>query len=155
MPRIKRVFYDTWAWTEVADDASSVGRELRKAYGPDGPAEIHTSAFALAELVGRLSRLGQGDLGARWAREIQRQHTVHGLELEDLDEMGRQHGRLHSHRAKASVADTAMYCQAKRLRMPLITADEAFDGEPESAVPGRWRIAARKQRVDRSARRTR
>lgn len=146
MPRTKRVFYDTWAWIEAGDEHSQIGRDLRKSYGPEGPAEIHTSVLALAELAGRLSRLGKVDLAVQMTREIQGKHTVHGLEAEDIDGIARHHGRLNAHPAKASLADTAMFCQAGRLRMPFITADEAFDGEAESVVPSKWRTAARKQR---------
>lgn len=130
------VFYDTWAWREVAQ-GTSVGSRLAKAYGPDGPAEIHTSVLALAEagsVIARNPQLGvvaaEGEL-----RRMEAKSRVHAVEIDDAYSGVRLHPELRKS-ADASLADAIMLSQARRLRMPFITGDPAFRNQ--TGVPQEW-----------------
>lgn len=133
----ERVFYDTWAWREVAY-GTPAGNRLVKKYGPDGPAEIHTSILALAETGSVLARSPKAGPGAAEAelRRMEAKSRVHALELDDVYASVRVHPELRKAAADASLADALMLCQARRLGLPFISGDPAFRGQ--NGVPQEW-----------------
>jgi predicted nucleic acid-binding protein len=133
---IAAVFYDTWAWREVAQ-GTAVGQQLAKEYGPDGPAEIHTSILALAEAGSVIARSPK--LGPQFAevelRRMESKSRVHSVEIDDVYAAVRLHPELRRV-AEASLADALMLSQARRLRLPFITGGPAFRGQ--AGVPQEW-----------------
>lgn len=136
---IERVFYDTWAWKETALDSSSLGRDLRRRFGPAGPAEIHTSILALAEYGSKLARdptVGPS-LAAGEVRRIESTaHRVHNIEMDDVYAAVKLHPLLRAASDDASLADALMLAQARRLHLRFISGDPAFRGQ--DGVPQDW-----------------
>ncbi len=135
----KAVFYDTWAWRETAFADSKAGKSLLEEYGPDGPAEIHTSILALAEYGSSLARTETvgPDQAAEEVRRIEaKTRRIHPLEIEDVYAAIKVHPDLRKAAANASLADALMLCQARRLRLAFITGDSAFTGQ--DGVPQEW-----------------
>lgn len=132
-------FYDTWAWIERAQEDSPVGRKLRAEHATT---RLHTSQITLAELAAVGSSVGTKDATQALIDAILRDHTVHELNADDYPRIIETCARLHAHPGKASLADVAQYCQALRLGVPYVTADKAFEAEPEESVPSKWRALA-------------
>lgn len=133
------VFYDKWAWIERAQEDSPVGRKLRADHAAT---RLHTSQITLAELAAVGSITGTKEATQALIDAIRRDHKVHDLDAADYSRIMETYARLHGHPAKASLADVAQYCQALRLGVPYVTADKAFEAEPEDSVPSKWRTLA-------------
>lgn len=127
-----RVFYDTWAWREIAI-GSAVGRRLQRRYGPDGPGEVHTSVLALAEAGSILARNPKAGVQAaeREVRRMESRSRVHGLELEDVLRAVRLRPELRRADGSASLADALMLAQARRLGLRFISGDKGFRGQAD------------------------
>lgn len=131
-------FFDTWAWREVSN-GTPAGKEIGARYGPDGPAQIHTSILAVAEMGSLLARSPKaGPVAAEAAmRRMEAKSRVHAIDIDDVYAAVKLHLELRKE-ADASLADALMLAQARRLRMPFITGDPAFrgqDGVPQDWIP--------------------
>ena len=128
---MNEVFYDSWAWIEVYSGTAKGGR-IDARYG-SGRANIHTSLWALAE-VGAKTHAEKGDSTAQSViMRIQKDAAeVHGVTLEDVRSAVALRTELRARSRKpASLGDAVILSQARRLKLPLISGDPAFDGQKD------------------------
>jgi predicted nucleic acid-binding protein len=124
------VVLDSWAWWEILH-RTAAGRKLRRKYIGKSSTKAHTSVLALGEICARLHQMGRAERVAAVVSAVQTRSMLHDVTFDHVVRGAALRQVLRAGHPDASLADGIMLALTRQFTATLISADRAFDAQPD------------------------
>jgi len=125
----ERVLLDAWAWWEILHDTAT-GRRLSQRYVESVESQVITVDLALAEISTKMARLGRPEKIAVCLGNMEAASEVTPITRDVAEAAGPLLVELRTVDHEASMADAVMLAAARTVGATLISADPAYEGQP-------------------------